>query len=522
MSTTEEAVVKRHYIIEDVMLKILQQLPVKSLLRFKCVSKSWYNVINSPTFIAMHHHRSESDYTTKDHKDHFVSLFGHQSSICFFSYDTFEFSLNLSVDYPCRRHSLVSIVGSCNGLLCLWDTEYHYLMNPATRDVKRLAKEPALPHNMHLAYGFGFDPKAETYKLEYSNERWSRAVMKNVAHWCVTLEEEVGCVTLEGEVGYRQLGIAAFDFSDQVFKDIIRIPESLKYRESCYCAHRCCVVKDCLSMGAMFEDDRSIELLYRLDHVLQHPCRGVTQLEFGLRGEALVYEVNHLLVLHPSCGKDFKIVFGRYNALFKGIFVNYRESLLRVRSPGVRKLEAKLAEEVKKKVNSLAEKETKGLIKEILPPSLPPRPPLYLANPLYFKGEWKSPFDASTTRRDDFHLVNGITFATRREQEFLNVHIFLPNATHGLARRSHQQVRGVSPLENGAAFEGVDSEDEIFTPFSSGRAHESNSPFENFYVDSILHKAFIEVNEEGTEAAAVTIACMRSGGALWSFMWIST
>lgn len=377
MSTTEEAVVKRHYIIEDVMLKILQQLPVKSLLRFRCVSKSWYNVINSPTFIAMHLHRSESDYTTKDFKDHFVSLFSHQSSICFFSYDTFEFSWNLSVDYPCRRHSLVSIVGSCNGLLCLWDTEYHYLMNPATRDVKRLAKEPELPRYMHRAYGFGFDPKAETYKLVrvvipskvhvFSLrkggwrlivnsvlkgvfrfcERWSRAVMKNVAHWCVEFE---------GEVGRRQLGIAAFDFSDQVFKDIIRIPESLKYHQSNYCEHRCCVVKDCLSMGAMLGGDLSIELwvmkeygvegswtrLYRVDYMLYHPYRRDTQLEFGLRGEALVYEGKHLLVLHPSCGKDFKIVFGRYNALFNGIFVNYRESLLRLPSPCVRKLEAKL------------------------------------------------------------------------------------------------------------------------------------------------------------------------------------
>lgn len=170
--------------------------------------------------------------------------------------------------------------------------------------------------------------------------------MKNVAHWCVEFE---------GEVGRRQLGIAAFDFSDQVFKDIIRIPESLN-RQSNYCEHRCCVVKDCLSMGAMLGGDLSIELwvmkeygvegswtkLYRVDYMVYHPYRWDTQLEFGLRGEALVYEGKHLLVLHPSCGKDFKIVFGRYNSLFNGIFVNYRESLLRLSSPCVRKLEAKL------------------------------------------------------------------------------------------------------------------------------------------------------------------------------------
>ncbi|EXB46023.1 hypothetical protein L484_015884 [Morus notabilis] len=62
------------------------------------------------------------------------------------------------------------------------------------------------------------------------------------------------------------------------------------------------------------------------------------------------------------------------------------------------------AEKVKREVNSWAEKETKGLIKEIVPPDLKPSPPLCLANALYFKGDSKTPFDASMTKPEDFHL----------------------------------------------------------------------------------------------------------------------
>ncbi|EXC24186.1 hypothetical protein L484_015205 [Morus notabilis] len=79
----------------------------------------------------------------------------------------------------------------------------------------------------------------------------SRAVLNNVVRWCGTLKREAE---------YKPLAIVGFDLVDEVFTDIIRIPASLAYRKSRYCFHRCCVVKDCLSMAAMFEEDHSLEL----------------------------------------------------------------------------------------------------------------------------------------------------------------------------------------------------------------------------------------------------------------------
>ncbi|GLT54808.1 hypothetical protein SLA2020_279750 [Shorea laevis] len=45
---------------DEVFIHILSRLPVKSLMRFRCVSKAWCSLISSPHFIASHLNRSLS------------------------------------------------------------------------------------------------------------------------------------------------------------------------------------------------------------------------------------------------------------------------------------------------------------------------------------------------------------------------------------------------------------------------------------------------------------------------------
>ncbi|XP_058783173.1 serpin-ZX-like [Vicia villosa] len=84
------------------------------------------------------------------------------------------------------------------------------------------------------------------------------------------------------------------------------------------------------------------------------------------------------------------------------------------------------ADEVRNKVNSWAEKETKGLIKNLLPSgAVNSLTKLIFANALYFKGAWWDEFDKSKTKDYDFYLLNGssikVPFMTSKDKQYISV-----------------------------------------------------------------------------------------------------
>ncbi|XP_021820930.1 serpin-ZX-like [Prunus avium] len=220
------------------------------------------------------------------------------------------------------------------------------------------------------------------------------------------------------------------------------------------------------------------------------------------------------------------------------------------------------AAEVASGVNSWAEKETNGLIKEILPPgSVDSSTRLIFANALYFKGAWNEKFDASTTKEHDFHLLDGSTvkapFMTSKKKQFVSsydgftvlglpykqgedkrrfsMHVFLPEAKDGLPslveklgsesgfldrHLPKQQVEvGDFKLPKFKISFGFEASNVlkglgVVLPFSGGGLTEMvDSPVgQNLYVSSIFHKSFIEVNEEGTEAAAASAGVIKLRG----------
>ncbi|EYU34226.1 hypothetical protein MIMGU_mgv11b021967mg, partial [Erythranthe guttata] len=69
----------KHVIPEEIIEEILCNLPVKSLLRFKSVSKRWRFVISSEYFIKKHLNKSCADgskhvFGFEHRKTHFLSL----------------------------------------------------------------------------------------------------------------------------------------------------------------------------------------------------------------------------------------------------------------------------------------------------------------------------------------------------------------------------------------------------------------------------------------------------------------
>lgn len=186
---------------DDLMIEILSWLPVKSLLKFKCVSKSFLAIISSPDFIRTHVRKNN------EKMDHRV--------ICHVDYpdsgsDLREFPLKsalnepvtqaTNIDYPKRYNRIRSfkIVGSCNGLVCVTFPDKRskngdsgfLLWNPSMKKYRKLPKFDTELHskiwvNCFMAYGYGYDESNDDYKV---------VAMLSVCYWQqlqqVTTKEE--------------------------------------------------------------------------------------------------------------------------------------------------------------------------------------------------------------------------------------------------------------------------------------------------------------------------------------------
>jgi len=232
---------------EDLVTEILVRLPIVSLLRFKCVSKSWYALITHQNFITKHlqHNNSNRNILLKMRdkitKDYVVSTL---------SYET----LQLSRIQPAPPSVFgidwvsISIVGSCNGLVCLHDQleKLTVIWNPATKETKVVLKSnlPRYPSVIDCI-GFGFDAKTNDYKIinllspydEPDSIRSEKMIQSEVYSlsadsWkqgdsplCGTIDTCIcglntyinGMASWEARVDDWE-GVLSFDMSDEVFR----------------------------------------------------------------------------------------------------------------------------------------------------------------------------------------------------------------------------------------------------------------------------------------------------------------
>ncbi|KAL7132225.1 hypothetical protein ABFS83_12G057800 [Erythranthe nasuta] len=155
---------------EEIMEEILLRLPVKSLLKFRCVSKSWCSLISSNRFIKAHLKISIKD-TNNFTRQNIISSFSPPGKIlkqCSLSSLFYGIGTTnaVDIDFPNRNpNDSVRVVGSCNGLICtILNEKLIYLWNPSTRKFKKL---PNADDRIKVIskYGFGFDECNEDYKV---------------------------------------------------------------------------------------------------------------------------------------------------------------------------------------------------------------------------------------------------------------------------------------------------------------------------------------------------------------------
>ncbi|XP_075643628.1 F-box/kelch-repeat protein At3g23880-like [Castanea sativa] len=162
------------YLPEEVALEILHRLPVKSLIRFRCVSKSWNSLITSSVFINSHLTRSLSlpSNSNKLIVGHCVDnpLVEHYKLIDD-NNDSFDQIQNIELPLMSRRIQYFLLIGSVNGLFSLYDEQERYILwNPSIRKFITLPK-PCITFDAHGSYigccrqAFGFDPRTNDYKV---------------------------------------------------------------------------------------------------------------------------------------------------------------------------------------------------------------------------------------------------------------------------------------------------------------------------------------------------------------------
>ncbi|CAN0928870.1 F-box/kelch-repeat protein At3g06240 [Linum grandiflorum] len=177
------------YLTEDILLNILQWLPILSCIaRFRCVCRSWRTLLSNPNVIRRIIFSQISD-AQKRLKILITGIRVFQEVsplICsVYSYETLRpitGHKELHVNHIRGGGRYLRVVGCCNGIFCMAQTtrsangNYIHnmiLWNPATSETKIIPPGPRHPcHSSRIAMslheeriGFGFDPKTKDYKV---------------------------------------------------------------------------------------------------------------------------------------------------------------------------------------------------------------------------------------------------------------------------------------------------------------------------------------------------------------------
>ncbi|KAJ6811415.1 F-box protein-like [Iris pallida] len=156
-----------------VLILILARLPAKTLLKFRCVCKSWNSLIQQDHhFISLHQlHLSDNNKKSppplvKILCTTFCPLHGEELD-CIINYSSSSSSDTTTpykIDIP--RHlgdRLYSITNSCNGLLGLYSSDSFFIVNPTIRKLRPLPMTCDTPAWLPQA-ALGFDASTGVYK----------------------------------------------------------------------------------------------------------------------------------------------------------------------------------------------------------------------------------------------------------------------------------------------------------------------------------------------------------------------
>ncbi|KAJ4714219.1 F-box protein [Melia azedarach] len=158
--------------LEDMLIEILAELPVKSLLRLRCVCKSWYTLIKDPIFINSHLKNDSNTRLIVIYAKEVETMDGSQQVyptdfLALYPDKTLE-DLSLQ-DLDAQQPVIGSIWGPYSGIIIILGiTNLVTLWNVATQESRTLPKLGVLSQYRRFAstkVGFGLDLVTNDYKL---------------------------------------------------------------------------------------------------------------------------------------------------------------------------------------------------------------------------------------------------------------------------------------------------------------------------------------------------------------------
>ena len=212
----------------------------------------------------------------------------------------------------------------------------------------------------------------------------------------------------------------------------------------------------------------------------------------------------------------------------------------------------------RKTINDWVEGHTNKKIKDLIPAGvLTALTRMVLTNAVYFKGKWELEFDTKLTKDGPFRLADGtkadvplmhktarIRYGETDDAQAVelaykggetSMTVLLPKKADGLAAVE----KGLSADSLDKLHAGMGNNEVILTlpRFKAETKYTLNDPLqklgmkdafdpnaadlggmhtspERLFISTVLHKAFVEVNEEGTEAAAATAVVVATASAV--------
>ncbi len=285
------------------------------------------------------------------------------------------------------------------------------------------------------------------------------------------------------------------------------------------------------------EEQMADTLHYTLPPDRLHPAFNALDLELARRGEG-------------AEGKDeegFRLniansIWGQSGYSFLPQFL---DTLAENYGAGLRLLDfVKASDESRGVINDWVSEETEGKIEDLLPQgSISPATVLVLTNAIYFNAAWEYPFEEELTHDGVFNLLDGgqVTVPMMGQKEFfgyaqgegyqavelpydgeeLSMVILLPQAGRFEEFASALDAERVGSTLNGIEPQEVHLTMPKFTYESGFRLRDTLTVMglpaaftaadfsgmdgtRNLFIDDVYHKAFVSVDEAGTEAAAAT------------------